>query len=326
MTPQQTMPQLAQAGPGRVQIVEVGPRDGLQNERVRVPTATKVQFIEALADAGLQRIEATSFVLAQAIPQLADAEAVFAQLKKRPGVRYSALVPNVRGLRRAESADVKEIAVFTAATDTFVRHNIRMSLEESLQHFAPVVAEGNERGMFVRGYVSTVFGCPYEGSVTPEQGIVVAERLLALGVREVSIGDTIGVATPGDVVRWLRAAEGRLPMDKIALHFHDTRGTALANVLVGLEFGVRIFDSSAGGLGGCPFAPGASGNLATEDLLYTLHGLGYETGVDLEKVMQASQIIANSLDHLLPSRYYQAARVTSCLPTRPRETGTFKIA
>jgi hydroxymethylglutaryl-CoA lyase len=325
MAPQQTMPQITANGAGRVQIVEVGPRDGLQNERVRVPTATKVRFIEALADAGLKRIEATSFVLPQAIPQLADAEEVFAQLRPRPDVRYSALVPNMRGLRRAEGAHVKDIAVFTAATDTFVRHNIRMSLEDSLKHFAPVVAEGNERGMFVRGYVSTVFGCPYEGAVRPEQGIAVAERLFALGVQEVSIGDTIGVATPGDVVRWLRAAEKRLPLDKIALHFHDTRGTALANVLIGLEFGIRIFDASAGGLGGCPFAPGASGNLATEDLLYTLEGLGYNTGVDLEKVMHASQLIATSLDHLLPSRYYQAARVTSCLPVTRRESGAFKI-
>ena len=168
--------------------------------------------------------------------------------------------------------------------------------------------------MNVRGYVSTVFGCPYEGAVTPEQGIAVAERLFELGVQEVSIGDTIGVATPGDVIRWLRAAEKRLPLDKLALHFHDTRGTALANVLIGLEFGIRTFDATAGGLGGCPFAPGASGNLATEDLLYTLHGLGYETGVDLAKVVEASQVIAASLDHMLPSRYYQAARVASCLP------------
>ena len=314
MTPQQTIPQITGSGPKRVTIVEVGPRDGLQNERVRVPTATKVKFIEALADAGLQRIEATSFVLPTAVPQLADAEAVFAQLKRKPGVRYSALVPNLRGMHRAEAADVKEIAVFTAATETFVRHNIRMTLDESFQHFAPVIAEAKERNMAVRGYVSTVFGCPYEGAVTPEQGIAVAERLFALGVQEVSVGDTIGVATPGDVMRWLRAAEGRLPFDRLALHFHDTRGTALANVLIGLEFGIRTFDSTAGGVGGCPFAPGASGNLATEDLLYTLHGLGYETGVDLDKVVEASQIIALSLDHMLPSRVYQASRVKSCLP------------
>ena len=314
MAPQRSIPQITGSGPKRVTVVEVGPRDGLQNERVRVPTATKVQFIEALADAGLKRIEATSFVLPEAVPQLTDAEAVFAQLHRQPGVRYSALTPNMRGLERAEAANVREIAVFTAATDTFVRHNIRMTLEGSLEHLAPVVSRARADGVGVRGYVSTVFGCPYEGAVQPEQGIAVAERLFAMGVQEVSIGDTIGVATPGEVVRWLRAAEGRLPFDQLALHFHDTRGTALANVLVGLEFGIRTFDSTAGGVGGCPFAPGASGNLATEDLLYTLHGLGYETGVDLNKIMLASNIIANCLDHMLPSRVYQAARVTSCLP------------
>lgn len=299
----------------RVTIVEVGPRDGLQNERVRVSTAVKATFVGALADSGLRRIEVSSFVHPQAIPQLSDAEALFAALRPHPGVTYSALVPNMRGLQRAQAVGVRAVAVFTAATDTFVRHNIRMTLEDSLRHFAPVVAEAKRDGMHVRGYVSTVFGCPYEGKVSPEQGIAVAERLLELGVDELSIGDTIGVATPGDVMRWLLAAQSRLPFDRLALHFHDTRGTALANVLIGLEAGIRIFDSTAGGLGGCPFAPGASGNLATEDLLYTLHGLGYETGVDLDRVMHASQLIAARLDHLLPSRYYQAARVTSCLPT-----------
>ncbi len=314
MAPQQTIPQITASGPKQVTIVEVGPRDGLQNERVRVPTETKARFIEALADAGLTRIEASSFVRPKAIPQLADAEALFGLLKRRPGVRYSALVPNMHGLHRAEEADVRDIAVFTAASDTFVQHNIHMTLEGSLAHFAPIVTEAKGRKMAVRGYVSTVFGCPYEGVVTPEQGIAVAERLFALGVDEVSIGDTIGVATPGDVMRWLRAAENRLPLDKIALHFHDTRGTALANVLIGLEFGIRTFDSTAGGLGGCPFAPGASGNLATEDLLYTLHGLGYDTGVDMDKLIAASQIIAANLDHMLPSRVHQASRVKSCLP------------
>ena len=297
-----------------VTIVEVGPRDGLQNERVRIPTLTKVRFIESLADAGLQRIEVSSFVHPESVPQLADAEAVFAELRPRDGVRYSALVPNRQGLHRALAANVREIAVFTAATDTFVRRNIRSSLAESLAHYQPIVAEAVGSGMRVRGYVSTVFGCPYEGKVQPEQGIAVAESLLAMGVEEVSIGDTIGVATPGDVTRWLKAASGRLPFERLALHFHDTRGTALANVLIGLEYGIRTFDATSGGLGGCPFAPGASGNLATEDLLYTLDGLGFETGVDLEGVMRASQKIANCLDHLLPSRYFQAARVTSCLP------------
>lgn len=299
----------------KVTVVEVGPRDGLQNERVRVATATKVAFIEALVEAGMRRIEVSSFVHPQSIPQLSDAEAVFARLGTRPGVRYSALVPNSRGLERAISAGVQDIAVFTAASDTFVRHNIHMGLRESLDHFEPVVAEAKARGMAVRGYISTVFGCPYEGAVRPSQGIAVAKALLDLGCDELSIGDTIGVATPGDVARWLDAARAAgLVIEDMALHFHDTRGTALANVLVGLQHGVRIFDSTAGGLGGCPYAPGASGNLATEDLLYTLHGLGYDTGIDLDKVVAASSLIATQLDHMLPSRYYQAARVQPCLP------------
>lgn len=299
----------------KVTVVEVGPRDGLQNERVRVSTATKVAFIEALVDAGMRRIEVSSFVHPNSIPQLSDAEAVFARLSPRPGVRYSALVPNSRGLERAISAGVKEIAVFTAASDTFVRHNIHMGLRESLDHFEPVVAEAKALGIAVRGYISTVFGCPYEGAVRPDQGIAVAKALLDLGCDELSIGDTIGVATPGDVARWLDAARSAgLDTAGMALHFHDTRGTALANVLVGLQHGVRIFDSTAGGLGGCPYAPGASGNLATEDLLYALHGLGFDTGIDLNKVVAASSLIATQLDHMLPSRYYQAARVQPCLP------------
>lgn len=298
----------------RVEIVEVGPRDGLQNERVRIGTGTKVRFIEALVRAGLRRVEVSSFVHPESIRQLADAEQVFARLHREPGVRYSALVPNLKGLERALAAGVQEIAVFTAATDTFVRHNIRMSLQESLEHFLPVVQLAQASGVRVRGYVSTVFGCPYEGKVTPEQGIVVAEQLLAMGCEEISIGDTIGVATPGDVRRWLDAAEGRLPLERLALHFHDTRGTALANVVAGLEQGIRVFDASAGGLGGCPYAPGASGNLATEDLVYALHGMGWQTGVDLNALVAASAIIAAELDHMLPGRYFQAARVTSCLP------------
>lgn len=298
-----------------VQIVEVGPRDGLQNERVRLPTATKIRFVEALAAAGLQRIEVSSFVHPKAIAQLADAEQVFAGLPPLPNCRLSALVPNERGLERSLAAGVREIAVFTAATDTFVRHNIHATLQESLDHFGPLVRAATDRGMLVRGYVSTVFGCPYEGKVAPQQGIAVAASLLALGCAEISIGDTIGVATPGDVARWLDAAKAaNLPFDRLALHFHDTRGTALANVLVGLQAGIRVFDASAGGLGGCPYAPGASGNLATEDLVYALHGLGFHTGVDLDLLVAASSVIATQIDHLLPSRYYQAARVTPCLP------------
>jgi isopropylmalate/homocitrate/citramalate synthase len=301
--------------PDRITIVEVGPRDGLQNERVRVATGVKVRFIEALADAGLQRIEASSFVHPSAIPQLADAEHVFANLRPRAGVRYSALVPNERGLDRALQAGVRAVAVFTAATDTFVRHNINMGLDESLQHFAPVVARALAEGVQVRGYVSTVFGCPFEGKVLPDQGIAVVQRLIELGCGEISIGDTIGVATPGDVKAWLAAARAAgLPFDRLALHFHDTRGTALANVLVGLDAGIRVFDASAGGLGGCPFAPGASGNLATEDLVFALQGLGCDTGVDLERLCAASAVVAGALDHLLPGKYFQAHRVQSCLP------------
>lgn len=295
--------------------MEVGPRDGLQNERVRIPTASKVRFVQALAEAGLRRIEVSSFVHPMAIPQLADAEQVFAALAALEGCRLSALVPNDRGLERALAAQVREIAVFTAATDTFVRHNIRASLRESLDHFASIVRTAKGHGMAVRGYVSTVFGCPYEGEVLPSQGIAVARELFDLGCDEVSIGDTIGVATPGDVARWLGEAQRTgLPFERIALHFHDTRGTALANVLIGVQMGIRTFDSSAGGLGGCPYAPGASGNLATEDLVFALHGLGYETGISLDKLVEASSVIATQLDHLLPSRYYQAARVTPCLP------------
>ena len=297
-----------------IDVVEVGPRDGLQNERVRIATPTKVRFIEALARAGLSRIEVSSFVHPQVIPQLSDAEAVFAQLTRDPAVRYSALVPNLRGLERARAAGVQEVAVFTAASDTFVRHNIRMTLSGSLEHFRPVVAQALQAGMRVRGYVSTVFGCPYEGVIRPQQGIDIAKELFEMGCAEVSIGDTIGLATPGDVNRWLDEAAKALPLDQLALHFHDTRGTALANVMAGLEYGISVFDSTAGGLGGCPFAPGASGNLATEDLIFALHGLGYHTGVELGAVVGASSIIAAEIDHMLPGRYYQAARVQSCLP------------
>lgn len=298
-----------------VQIVEVGPRDGLQNERVRIATATKVAFVEALAHAGLRRIEVSSFVHPKAIAQLADAEEVFRKLPPLPEVRLSALVPNDRGLERALAAGVHEIAVFTAASDKFVQHNIHMTLRESLEQFAPIVRDAKAKGLRVRGYISTVFGCPYEGLVRPEQGIGVARALLDMGCDELSIGDTIGVATPGDVGRWLDAAAAAgLPLPQTALHFHDTRGTALANVMEGLRHGIRIFDATAGGLGGCPYAPGASGNLATEDLVYALHGSGYRTGVDLDKLVSASRIIAAQLDHMLPSRYFQAVRVQPCLP------------
>ena len=303
----------AMVGEDAVRVVEVGPRDGLQNERVFVSTATKINFVEALAESGLRDIEVSSFVHPQAVPQLRDAEDVFDGISRLPRVRYSALVPNMRGLERALACELDEIAVFTGSTDSFVGKNIRMTVAESLERFAPVLPAAIAAGLTVRGYVSTAFGCPYEGEVAPEQSIRVAEALLAMGCREISIGDTIGVATPGAVLRWLDAAEGRLPFDRLAMHFHDTRGVALANVMTAMSRGLRVFDSCAGGLGGCPYAPGASGNLATEDLVYALHGSGMQTGVDLDKIVRASRMIAVELDHGLPGRYFQAERVNAAV-------------
>lgn len=303
----------APVGDNAVRVVEVGPRDGLQNERVFVSTSTKLGFVNALADAGLRDVEVTSFVHPQAVPQLRDAEAVFQGVQRKAGVRYSALVPNMRGLQRALDCELDEIAVFTGSTDSFVGKNIRMTVAESLERFAPVLPAALDAGLTVRGYVSTAFGCPYEGDVTPEQGIRVAEALFALGCREISIGDTIGLATPGAVLRWLDAAEGRLPFDRLAMHFHDTRGVALANVMTAMSRGLRVFDSCAGGLGGCPYAPGASGNLATEDLVYALHGSGMDTGINLDKLVRASRMIAVELDHGLPGRYFQAERVNAAV-------------
>lgn len=301
----------------RVRIVEVGPRDGLQNERVFISTTRKIIFVDALIDSGLSSIEATSFVHPRHVPQLADAEEVLRRVTPREGVRIGALVPNMRGLDRVLAANLghvlDEVAVFTAATSGFTKRNINMDITQSLDAFAPVAAMALSSGLTVRGYVSTAFGCPYEGRVEPEPGIVVAERLLAMGCREVSIGDTIGVATPGDVYRWVEAAEKRIGLQHLAMHFHDTRGTALANVFAGLDAGIRTFDASCGGLGGCPYAPGASGNLATEDLVYALHGSGWETGVDLKQLLTASRIIATELDHMLPSRCFQAERVGRAL-------------
>jgi hydroxymethylglutaryl-CoA lyase len=291
----------------RVRIYEVGPRDGLQNEAVPVPTATKSRFIDLLAAAGLREIEATSFVAPRAIPQLADADALFAGLERVPGVRYPVLVPNVRGLARAEAAGVDAIAVFTATTDAFTTANIGMTVAESLAAFEPVLARAGELGWWRRGYVSTAFGCPYTGRVEPARAVEVAERLFDLGVDEVCFGDTIGVGVPGQVaaLTGLATAAG-LPIEQIAYHFHDTRGTALANVAAGLEAGVRCFDSSAGGTGGCPYAPGAAGNLATEDLVYFLDASGWESGVSLEGVLVAARFIADALGRPLATKVGQA--------------------
>ena len=290
-----------------VRVYEVGPRDGLQNEATPIPTESKLRYIELLADAGLREIEATSFVSPRAVPQLADADELMARLERRPGVRYPVLVPNARGLERAIAAGVEAACVFTAATDSFTRANVGMTIAESLAAFGPILDEARGRGWWSRGYVSTAFGCPYEGEV-PESAVVdVALRLIELGVDEVSIGDTIGVASPADVRRVVSAlvAAGIGP-ERMAMHFHDTRGTALANATAALELGIRCFDSSTGGAGGCPYAPGASGNLATEDLVYLLDREGMAHGVDLDAVLAAARHVSETLGRPLTTRVGQA--------------------
>lgn len=289
-----------------VTIVEVGPRDGLQNERVTIPTQVKIEFITALGDAGLRVIEAGAFVSPKWVPQMADTAEVYRDIPKDPGVDYPVLVPNLRGLERALEAGVRSVSIFTAASESFNRRNINMSIDESFENYAPVAARALAEGLRVRGYVSTGFGCPYEGEVPPEKVLEVAARLLDLGCYEVSVGDTIGVATPMQVQGVIGVLLQVIPASKLAMHFHDTRGTALANTLAALEMGIPTFDASAGGLGGCPYAPGASGNLATEDLVYMLHGLGIDTGVNLDRLVAATTRIAPYLDHPLPGKYVQA--------------------
>ena len=290
-----------------VRIYEVGPRDGLQNEAHLIPTATKARFIDLLADAGLREIEATSFVAPRAIPQLADADDLLSHLQRRPGVRYPVLVPNRRGLARAEAAGADAIAVFTAATDAFTEANIGMSVKASLGACAPVLTRAAELGWWRRGYVSTAFGCPYTGRVEPARAIEVALRLLELGVDEVCFGDTIGVGVPNQVAALTGlAVDAGIPLGRIAYHFHDTRGTALANVAAGLDAGVRCFDASTGGTGGCPYAPGAAGNLATEDLVYFLDASGWEHGVALEGVLEAARFVAAALGRPLATKVGQA--------------------
>jgi len=291
-----------------VTIVEVGPRDGLQNEHVTISTADKIEFINHLSAARLPVIEVSAFVSPKWVPQLADAEAVFAGIARGPGIRYTALVPNIEGLDRALAAGVGEVAVFAASTETFSRKNINKSIGESLVVYADVCRRAHASGLRVRGYLSTAFGCPFEGPVPPQQVAEVAAQLFALGVFEVAISDTIGIAHPGQVPIVLDAVLARVPAGHLALHFHDTRGTALANVLTALPFGITTFDASAGGLGGCPYAPGAAGNLATDDLVYMLNGMGIETGVSLPALTEASEFMASRLDHPLPSRYAQAVR------------------
>ena len=279
-----------------VRIYEVGPRDGLQAEATVVSTDAKLAFVGMLADAGLREIETTSLVSPKAIPQMADADELLQRLDRRPGVRYPVLVPNARGLERAIAAEVDAICLITAATDSYVRHNIGMSIGESLAAFEPIAAEARRRGWWIRAYVSTAFGCPYEGEVSEHAVVRVAERLLRLGVDELSISDTLGVAAPVDVTRVVGALNAAgIGSEVLALHLHDTRGTSLANVMAAMELGVRAFDSSAGGTGGSPFAPGAAGNLATEDLVYLLDRQGVRTGVDLDGVLAAARFIASQL-------------------------------
>jgi isopropylmalate/homocitrate/citramalate synthase len=293
--------------PRRVRIYEVGPRDGLQNEARPIDTATKRRFIELLLAAGLKEIEASSFVSPRAIPQLADADQLLPLLPRPKGVRYPVLVPNLRGLERAAAAGATAIAVFTAASDAFTTRNIGMTVAASLDAFRPVIAAARERGWWTRGYVSTAFGCPYSGRVEPARVIEVASALAEMGVDEVCLGDTIGVGVPTQVhdLTGLALAAG-IPLGRLAYHFHDTRGTALANVMAGLADGVTCFDASTGGTGGCPYAPGAAGNLATEDLVYLLDGLGIEHGVALPALLEAARFVASALGRPLASKVGQA--------------------
>jgi hydroxymethylglutaryl-CoA lyase len=294
--------------PNRVTIVEVGPRDGLQNESAPIATADKIAFVDRLSAAGLPVIEVSAFVSPRWVPQMADAADVFAGITRAGKTRYAALVPNLPGLERAHAAGVGEVGVFAAASETFSRRNINQGIDASLQQYRAVCSRAGELGIRVRGYVSTAFGCPFEGPVAPGRVLDVSAALLNMGVYEVAVSDTIGVAHPGQVHEVITALATRLPLDQLALHFHDTRGTALANVLTAMDLGVGTFDASAGGLGGCPYAPGATGNLATEDLVYTLHGLGIETGVDLQRLLEASSFIEPHIGHPLPSRYFRATR------------------
>jgi len=290
----------------QVRIVEVGPRDGLQNEKDLIPTDAKVAFVDALSEAGYQDIEVSAFVSPTWVPQLADAAEVFARIRRKDGVRYSALVPNEKGLDRALEARVQGIAVFTAASETFNRKNINASIAESIERFQPVVPRAKREGLFVRGYVSTAFWCPYEGRIGPRAVTDVVRRLLDLDVDEISIGDTIGKAMPSEVDDLLDVLLDALPQERVAMHFHDTYGTAVANALAAYDRGITIFDASAGGVGGCPYAPGAAGNIATEDLVWALTRSGASTGIDLSRLSAASDLLASALGRPLRSRVREA--------------------
>jgi hydroxymethylglutaryl-CoA lyase len=292
--------------PKAVTIFEMGARDGLQNESALVSTEDKVRYIDLLSETGLQWIEATSFVSPRAIPQLADAADVFTRIVKAPGVRYPVLVPNLKGYDRARAAGADAIAVFTAASERFTKRNINMSIDESLATFRDVVSAAKREGVWVRGYVSTAFGSPFGDVVTPAMVVEVSAKLVEMGCDELSIGDTIGVGVPSQVEELVPLLARCIPIGAIAMHFHDTRGTALANVYAALQHGITKFDASSGGLGGCPYAPGATGNVGTEDVLYLLHQMGIETGVDIAKVRAASRFIAGIVGHPLTSKAYQA--------------------
>ncbi|MFL1564740.1 hydroxymethylglutaryl-CoA lyase [Pseudomonas sp. O64] len=292
--------------PSHVRLVEVGPRDGLQNEAQPISVADKVQLVDALTDAGLSYIEVGSFVSPKWVPQMAGSAEVFAQIQRKPGVTYGALAPNLRGFEDALAAGVTEVAVFAAASEPFSQRNINCSISESLARFAPIMAAAKQHGISVRGYVSCVLGCPYEGDIAPEQVAAVARELYAMGCYEVSLGDTIGTGTAGATRRLFEVVGAQVPRDKLAGHFHDTYGQAIANIYASLLEGVQVFDSSIAGLGGCPYAKGASGNVATEDVVYLLNGLGIDTGIDLEQLMHAGQQISNVLGRPTGSRVAKA--------------------
>ena len=292
--------------PSRVKIVEVGPRDGLQNEKAAISTDVKVALIDMLSDAGLPAVEAAAFVSPKWVPQMADAAEVMARIRRKPGVAYPVLVPNLKGFEAAAAAGVEEIAVFGAASESFSRKNINSSIAESLERFAPVVAAARAKDIRVRGYISCVRGCPYEGEVAPKAVADVAKALFEMGCYEVSLGDTIGVGTPGKALAMLEAVARHVPAAQLAGHYHDTYGQALANIYASMEFGVAVFDSSVAGLGGCPYAKGATGNVATEDVVYMVHGVGSATGVDLDRLIDAGEFICKALGRPTNSRVGRA--------------------
>lgn len=292
--------------PASVRIVEVGARDGLQNEKAIIPAATKIELIDRLSASGLRTIEATSFVSPKWVPQLADAAEVYAGITRREGVSYPVLVPNLQGYERARAVGVRDIAIFTAASEAFNRKNINASIDESIERFLPVLEQARADGVSVRGYVSTVLGCPYQGEVPVAEVVRVARRLHVLGCHEVSLGDTIGVGTPAKARAMLRAVAGEVPMAALAVHFHDTYGQALANILACLEEGVGVIDSSVGGTGGCPYAKGATGNVASEDVVYMLEGMGIITGIDLGKLIETGLWLSGALGRQTSSRVARA--------------------